>query len=210
MNSPRLFASELITKTMALKRYVVGCFDDEEVLFPAVKRVRNAGYKIHDVYTPFAVHGLDHALGMRETSLHTAGFIYGLIGTTTAVTGMGWVFTVDWPMNIGGKPNFALPAFIPIIFELTVLFSAVGMVMTFCYLCQLAPFVKKHHFHPRATDDLFVMVIECTSNTNVEDLKGFMQKAGAIEVDYQVADPGWWFGRYDKEQNLYAERSSVA
>ena len=195
---------------MALKRYVVACFDDEEVLFPAVKRVRNAGYKIHDVYTPFAVHGLDHALGMRETSLHTAGFIYGLIGTTTALTGMSWVFTQDWPMNIGGKPNFALPAFIPIIFELTVLFSAVGMVMTFCYLCQLAPFVKKHHFHPRATDDLFVMVIECTSKTNVEDLKGFVQNAGAIEVDYQVAEPGWWFGRYDKEQNLYAERSSVA
>jgi hypothetical protein len=210
MNSPKLVVSQLITKTMALKRYVVGCFDDEQVLFPAVKRVRNAGYKIHDVYTPFAVHGLDHALGMRETSLHTAGFIYGLIGTTTAVSGMGWVFTKDWPMNIGGKPNFALPAFIPIIFELTVLFSAVGMVMTFCYLCQLAPFVKKHHFHPRATDDLFVMVIECTSNTNVEDLKGFLQNAGAIEVDYQVAEPGWWFGRYDKEQNLYAERSSVA
>ena len=195
---------------MALKRYVVACFDDEEVLFPAVKRVRNAGYKIHDVYTPFAVHGLDHALGMRETALHTAGFIYGLIGTTTAVTGMGWVFTQDWPMNIGGKPNFALPAFIPIIFELTVLFSAVGMVMTFCYLCQLAPFVKKHHFHPRATDDLFVMVIECTSKTNVEDLKGFVQNAGAIEVDYQVAEPGWWFGRYDKEQKLYAEQTSVA
>lgn len=209
MNSWRLVASQLKTNTMALKRYVVACFDDEEVLFPAVKRVRNAGYKIHDVYTPFAVHGLDHALGMRETSLHTAGFIYGLIGTTTAVTGMGWVFTQDWPMNIGGKPNFALPAFIPIIFELTVLFSAVGMVMTFCYLCQLAPFVKKHHFHPRATDDLFVMAIECTSKTNVEDLKGFVQNAGAIEVDYQVAEPGWWFGRYDKEQNLYAEPSSV-
>ena len=210
MNSRRRVASLLKTKTMALKRYVVACFDDEEVLFPAVKRVRNAGYKIHDVYTPFAVHGLDHALGMRETSLHTAGFIYGLIGTTTALTGMGWVFTQDWPMNIGGKPNFALPAFIPIIFELTVLFSAVGMVMTFCYLCQLAPFVKKHHFHPRATDDLFVMVIECTSKTNVEDLRGFVQNAGAIEVDYQVAEPGWWFGRYDKEQNLYAERTSVA
>jgi hypothetical protein len=147
---------------------------------------------------------------MRETALHTAGFIYGLIGTTTAVTGMGWVFTQDWPMNIGGKPNFALPAFIPIIFELTVLFSAVGMVLTFCYLCQLAPFVKKHHFHPRATDDLFVMVIECTSKTNVEDLKGFVQNAGAIEVDYQVAEPGWWFGRYDKEQKLYAEQTSVA
>ncbi len=190
---------------MAIKRYVVACFDDEEVLFPAVKRVRNAGYRIQDVYTPFAVHGLDHALGMRETSLHTAGFIYGLLGTTTAVSGMGWVFTQDWPMNIGGKPNFALPAFIPIIFELTVLFSAVGMVLTFCYLCQLAPFIKKHHFHPRATDDLFVMVIECTDKTNVEDLKAFMQNAGAIEVDFQVAESDWWFGRYDKEQKLYVE-----
>lgn len=194
---------------MALKRYVVGCFDDEAVLFPAVKRVRNAGYKIQDVYTPFPVHGLDHALGMRETSLHTAGFIYGILGTTTALSGMGWVFSHDWPMNIGGKPNFALPAFIPITFELTVLFSAVGMVMTFCYLCQLAPFVKKHHFHPRATDDLFVMAIECTERTNVDDLKAFLGSAGATEVNYQVAESGWWFGRYDVDQKLYAEESPV-
>jgi hypothetical protein len=194
---------------MALKRYVVACFADEEVLFPAVKRVRNAGYKIQDIYTPFPVHGLDHALGMRETSLHTAGFIYGITGTTTAVTGMSWVFSHDWPMNIGGKPNFALPAFIPIIFELTVLFAAVGMVMTFCYLCQMAPFVKKHHFHPRATDDLFVMAIECTERTNVNDLKAFVQSAGAVEVDYQLAESGWWFGRYDVDQKLYAEESPV-
>jgi hypothetical protein len=179
------------------------------VLFPAVKKVRNAGYKIHDVYTPFPVHGLDHALGIRETSLHTAGFIYGITGTTTALTCMGWIFTRDWPLNIGGKPHFPLPAFIPIIFELTVLMSAVGMFLTFCYLCQIAPFVKKHHFHPRATDDLFVMVIECTPKTNVEDLKGFLQNAGAVEIDYQVAEAGWWLGRYDKEQNLYADESAA-
>lgn len=194
---------------MALKRFVVACFNDEAVLFPAVKKVRNAGYKIQDVYTPFAVHGLDHALGMRETSLHTAGFIYGITGTTTALTCMSWIFTRDWPLNIGGKPNLPLPAFIPITFELTVLFASIGMVMTFCYLCQLAPFVKRHHFHPRATDDYFVMAIECTDKTNVDDLKGFLQSAGAIEVDYQVAETGWWFGRYDKEQKLYAERPAI-
>ena len=194
---------------MALKRFVVGCFDDEEVLFPAVKKVRNAGYKIHDIYTPFPVHGLDHAMGLRETSLHTAGFIYGITGTTTALTSMGWIFTKDWPMNIGGKPNFPLPAFIPITFELTVLFAAVGMVLTFLYICQLGPFVKKHHFHPRATDDLFVMVIECNERTNVDDLKGFLQSAGAVEVDYQVAESGWWLGRYDQEQQLYAEEPAV-
>lgn len=187
---------------MAKKKFVVGCFDNEEILFPAVKKVRTAGYKIHDVYTPFPVHGLDHAMGVRETSLHTAGFIYGITGTATALGCMGWIFTSDWPINIGGKPHFALPAFIPITFELTVLFSAVGMVLTFCYLCQLMPFVKKHHFHLRATDDLFVMAIECTAKTNVEDLKGFLTNSGAVEVNVQEAEPGWWFGRYDKDQQL--------
>ncbi|TDH24025.1 DUF3341 domain-containing protein [Segetibacter sp. 3557_3] len=194
---------------MARKKFVVGSFDDEEVLFPAVKKMRNAGYKIHDVYTPFPVHGLDHAIGQRETSLHTAGFIYGATGTITALSCMSWIFTADWPLNIGGKPHLPLPAFIPIIFETTVLFSAVGMVLTFCYLCQLAPFVKKHHFHPRATDDLFVMVIECTSKTNVEDLKGFMASTGAVEVNEQNVEAGWWLGRYDKDQKLYADESAA-
>jgi hypothetical protein len=192
---------------MAVKKFVVGCFDDENVLFPAVSKVRKSGYKIHDVYTPYPVHGLDKAMGLRETSLHTAGFIYGLTGTTTAVTFMSWVFTKDWPVNIGGKPHFALPAWIPIIFELTVLMAAVGMVMTFCYICQLAPFIKKHHFHLRATDDLFVMVIECTEKTNEDELKNFMAAAGAKEINVQVAETDWWIGRYDKEQQLYKEPS---
>ena len=107
-----------------MKKFVVGSFDDENVLFPAVKNVRKAGYKIHDVYTPFPVHGLDHAMGLRDTSLHTAGFIYAITGTTTALSFIGWVFTRDWPMNIGGKPHFSLPAWIPITFEATVLFSS--------------------------------------------------------------------------------------
>jgi len=187
---------------MAKKTFVVACFNDEEVLFPAVKKVRTAGYKIHDVYTPYAVHGLDHALGLRETSLHTAGFIYGISGTATALGFISWIFTSDWPLNIGGKPHFSLPAWIPIIFETTVLFSAVGMTITFCYLCQMAPFLKKHHFHPRATDDLFVMAIECTPKTNIEELKNFMSNTGAIEIDVQHAETRWWLGTYDKEQKL--------
>ncbi|MEX6689045.1 DUF3341 domain-containing protein [Danxiaibacter flavus] len=195
---------------MAKKTFVVGCFDDEEVLFPAVKKTRLAGYKIHDIYTPFPVHGLDHAMGLRETSLHTAGFIYALCGTSTALGSISWILTKDWPLNFGGKPHFALPAWIPITFELTVLFSAVGMVLSFCYLCQMAPFVKKHHFHERATDDLFVMVIETTGKTNIDELKGFLSNNGAKEVNVQVAEPGWWLGRYDKDQELIREQVEVA
>jgi hypothetical protein len=190
---------------MAFKKFVVGSFDDEKVLFPAVKNVRRAGYKIHDVYTPFPIHGLDHAMGLRETSLHTAGFIYGITGTTTALSCISWILVKDWPLNIGGKPHFALPAWIPITFELTVLFAAVGMVLTFCYLCQLAPFVKKHVFHPRSTDDLFTMVIECTDKTSETEVSAFLEKAGAKEVNVQKAEAGWWIGTYDKEQKLYSE-----
>jgi hypothetical protein len=195
---------------MAKKKFTVGCFDEEETLFAAVKKVRTAGYKIHDVYTPYPVHGLDKALGLRETSLHTAGFIYGITGTTTAISSISWIFTKDWPLNIGGKPHFALPAWVPIMFELTVLFAAVGMVLTFCYLCQLAPFVKKHHFHARATDDLFVMVIECSDKTNTDDLKAFLSNAGAVETDVQVAEDGWWLGRYDKDEMMFENKTVAA
>ncbi len=188
---------------MGTKKFVVATFDDEKVLFPAVKNVRKSGLKIHDVYTPFAVHGLDHALGLRDTSLHTAGFIYGISGTTTALSFMSWVFTKDWPLNFGGKPHFSLPALIPITFELTVLFAAVGMVFTFCYICQLAPFVKKHIFHNRATDDLFVMAIECNNRTNVEEVIAKAKGLGALEVNVQEAETGWWMGRYDKKETLY-------
>lgn len=183
---------------MAIKRFVVGSYDDEAVLFPAVKKVRTAGYKMYDVFTPMPIHGLDVAMGLRDTSLHTAGFLYGLSGTITALGGISYALVYDWPLNFGGKPHFALPAWIPIIFELTVLFSAVGMVLTFCYLCQMAPFVRKHHFNLRSTDDQFTMVIECTDKTNVEDLQGFLKSTGAFDVHVQDAETGWWLGTYSK------------
>ena len=109
-------------------------------------------------------------------------------------------------MNIGGKPHFALPAWIPITFELTVLIAAVGMVLTFCYLCQLAPFIKKHHFHPRATDDLFVMVIECTEKTNEEEVKNFLASAGAKEINVQVAETAGGSADMTENRNLYKEQ----
>lgn len=191
---------------MAVKKFVVGNFYDEQVLFPAVKQVRKAGYKIHDVYTPFPIHGLDAYMGLRDTSLHTAGFIFGITGTTVAFSFITWVFTTDWPMNIGGKPFFSLPAWIPIMFELTVLFSAVGMVLTFCYLCQLAPFVKKDHFSLRATDDTFVMAIECSDRTNDTEVSNFLEKIGAQDITVQYRETRWWLGRYDTDTIPFKER----
>ena len=183
---------------MSIKRFVVGSFSDEAVLFPAVKKLRMGGYKIYDVYTPMPIHGLDLAMGLRETSLHTAGFIYAITGTTTALSGIGYTLVYDWPLNFGGKPHFALPAWIPVTFELTVLFASVGMVLTFCYLCQMAPFVRKHHFNLRSTDDQFTMVIECTAKTNVAEAEAFLKSTGAFDVHVQNAETGWWLGTYSK------------
>lgn len=191
---------------MALKKFVVGVFDEEGNLFNAVRKVRKSGYRLHDVYTPFPLHGLDREMGLRDTSIHTAGFIYGITGLSIAFGFMTWVFTRDWPLNIGGKPHFALPAWVPIMFEFTVLLSAVGMVLTFCYVCQLAPFVRKHHFHPRATDDKFVMVLDISSSNNESEVSDFLSDLGASETNVQVAETGWWLGRYDKEQRLGASR----
>jgi hypothetical protein len=195
---------------MAIKKFVVGCFDDEAVLFPAVKKVRRAGYKIHEVYTPFPIHGLDKAMGLKDTDLDTAGFIYGITGTATALGFISWIFTSDWPLNIGGKPHFSLPAWIPITFELTVLFSAVGMTLTFCYLCQMAPFVKKDHFNLRSTDDLFVMAIEITEKTNEAEAVAFLQSAGAKDVKVDRKETKWWLGRYDKETKMFGMKEPEA
>lgn len=185
---------------MAIKKFAVACYDTEEVLFPAVEKVRHSGYKLHDVYTPFPVHGLDVAMGLKETDLHVAGFIFGLTGTSTAVGFMSWIFTSDWPTNFGGKPNWSLPAFIPITFELTVMFAAVGMVLTYCYLNQIMPGVKKHVFHPRQSDDLFVLVLELNEHTSEEEAVAFLNSTGSIETNVQIAEEGWWYGRWDKEE----------
>ena len=194
---------------MSVKKFVVGIFTDEQVLFPAVTKVRLAGYKIHDVYTPMPIHGLDDALGLRQTSLHTAGFIYGITGTATALSGIGWVFNSDWPQNYDGKSHFDLPAWIPITFELTVLFSAVGMFLTFCYLCQIAPFVRKHHFNLRSTDDQFTMVIECTEKSNEAEITAFLNSVGATGINTQVAEDGWWMGRYDIDKTPFEHKGTA-
>jgi hypothetical protein len=84
------------------------------------------------------------------------------------------------------------------------------MVITFCYLCQLAPFVRKHHFHLRSTDDLFVMVIETTAKSNDGEISTFLSGAGAQQVNVQNAETGWWLGRYDKERKLYKDETVSA
>ena len=80
------------------------------------------------------------------------------------------------------------------------------MVLTFCYLCQLAPFVKKDHFNPRSTDDTFVMALECTDKTSESDAIKFLMDAGATDVQVQFKETGWWLGRYDKDTMRFEKK----
>ena len=170
------------------KEVLFGLYDDEEILLNAVDKANEEHLDIMDVQTPFPVHGLDPKLGLSESRLHIAGFIYGAIGTLTAFLFMTWVFTRDWPIIFGGKPYFSAPAFIPITFEVTVLFASVGMVITFYTICGLWPGVQNPHLDDRITDDKFCLAFD-VSNTDddaKENLKRFFSTTGASEVNSKM------------------------
>ncbi len=172
------------------KNFVVGIFDDEDVLLGAVKKIRDAGVKIHEVYTPFPIHGLDTALGYKMSRLPIAAFMFGMTGTTLALTMMFWMLGVDWPMIIGGKNFTSLPPFIPVTFELTVLLAALGMVGTFMIVSDLKPYKKPRLFDIRTTDDKHVMAIDLAKNTSFskDQLNGILSEAGAEEVNEKNFD----------------------
>lgn len=166
------------------KHFVLGIYDDEDVLLSAVTRVREKGVKIHEVYTPFPVHGLDEVLGYKRTRLPIAAFLFGLLGTTLALVMQIWMLGYDWPMIIGGKDYVALPAFIPVTFELTVLLSALGMVATFMVVSDLKPYKKTRLMDIRITDDKHVMAIDLAKNTLTKDqIREIVDGSGATEVN---------------------------
>lgn len=155
---------------MTNDKYILGLFDHEDNLINAIRAFKEKGIKITNTLTPFPVHGLENELGLKETRLHTAGFLFGITGMVFALFIMGWVTTSNYPVNIGGKPYFALPAFIPIIFELTVLFAAVGMVMVYMKRNNLSPGHIPRIYDNRITDDRFVLLFEVNDNTTQNDI----------------------------------------
>ena len=160
-------------------------YTDDDILLQAVKRLREERYYIEEVFTPFPVHGLDKAMGLADTRIAITSFIYGLIGLTVSIVMMNYIMIEDWPQDIGGKPSFSyienMPAFVPVMFELTVFFAAHLMVITFYMRSRLWPFKKAENPDLRTTDDHFLMVID-TGNNDVEKVSKFLTDTGAIEI----------------------------
>lgn len=159
-------------------------YNDDDVLMDAVKTTRAAHHHIEEVYTPFPVHGLDKAMGLKPTRLAICAFIYGLCGLSFATFMMNYIMIQDWPQDIGGKPSFSyiqnMPSFVPIMFELTVFFAAHLMVITFFLRSRLWPFKKAENPDVRTTDDHFLM--EVALHGNEEEAVAFFKNTGAVEV----------------------------
>lgn len=167
------------------KHFVVGVFDDEDILLSGIKKVRGNGVKIHEVYSPFPVHGIDDALGIKRTRLPIAAFLFGMTGTSLALIMQIWMLGYDWPMIIGGKNFASLPPFIPVTFELTVLLAALGMVATFMIVSDLKPYKWPRQFDVRSTDDKHVMAIDLALNAgkSKDELARILKESGASEVN---------------------------
>jgi hypothetical protein len=172
------------------KHFVVGIFDDEDVLLQGIKKVRNSGVKIQEVYSPFPVHGIDDALGYKKSRLPIAAFMFGMTGTGLALLMQIWMLGYDWPMIIGGKNFASLPPFIPVTFELTVLLSALGMVGTFMIVSDMKPYKWPRQFDIRSTDDKHVMAIDLASNggKSKDELSRILKDSGASEVNEKSFD----------------------
>lgn len=167
---------------------IYALYNDDHVVYEGAKKLVNKGVKIKDVFSPFPIHGIDPIIGVRKTRLAICAFIYGLTGMSLAILGMWYFMIEDWPMNIGGKPNFTLlqnlPAFVPVIFEITVLCTAHGMILTYFIRNETLPGMKAKNPDPRTTDDMFAVEIELDYQPlTEEELVAYLKETGAVEIN---------------------------
>ena len=170
---------------MSSSKVIHAFYNDDEVVLDAVKKVKAENHHIEEVFCPFPVHGLDKAMGLAPTKIAITAFIYGVIGLGMSIWLTYYTMIADWPQDIGGKPSFSwaenMPAFVPIMFELTVFFAAHLMVITFYMRSRIWPFKKAENPDPRTTDDHFLMEIEL--HDNEEELTALLNETGAVEIN---------------------------
>jgi len=169
---------------MSSTKYILGLFDDPDEMMHGIDILQKNSVPIYDVFTPMPIHGIERKLGIKDSRLGYAAFMFGCLGGTTIFAMASYMLAIDWPINIGGKPAFSVPDFIPITFEWTVLFTAFGMVATFFYATHLFPGRTPRVMDLRATDDRFVIAIDAKGNTPHEDITNLLKQAGAVEVKH--------------------------
>lgn len=141
------------------RSFLVATFSDAEALMKAVRALTEEDFRIYDVYAPYPIHGLDHAMGIRRTRLPWVTFLVGCFALTLALTFQFYTTVLDWPLNVGGKPDNSTLAFIPICFELTVLLSGLATVAALFLRARLYPGKKELLLAEGVTNDTFALVL---------------------------------------------------
>lgn len=161
---------------------LAGLFLDERKCLAAAHKCRSLGLTKFDAITPFPVHGMEEAVGVKRSPIPYVTFVGALVGASTALAITIWTSAYDWPINVGGKPLISLPAFIPIVFELTVLFAALSSVVAFGYFCSV-PRIDPPGIDPDLTSHKFaVFVPENDTGYDEAKLSQMFKDLGATEV----------------------------
>lgn len=171
------------------KRLLIGTFADEHDILSATNESREKGYKIVDVYTPYAVHGMDRAMGLRSTRLAWLTFFLGVLGAVAKLWYQIWISATSWPVNVGGKPLKSIPAFVPVTFEIMVLFAGVGSVIGFLIYRRLYPGKKPNVLYEGVTNDRFVLVLEESDAAfDPKEVTRMFAKYRAVHSEERVAE----------------------
>ena len=172
---------------MSTTKIIYGIYADDD-LMSGVRAFNDKGISINEVYTPFPVHGLDVALGLKKTRISDAAFIYAVYGVLVGSLVTWYTMNHDWPQNIGGKPAFDwwhnMPAFVVPMFELMVFCAAHMMSLTFLARNKMYPGAKPQNPDPRTTDDKFMM--EFISD-DVDSIKQVLIDTGVEEITVKDA-----------------------
>jgi ActD protein len=165
---------------------VIGEFEKPEQLVHAAAKIREAGYRYYESYTPFPVEGLPEAMGMRRNMVPLITLIGGLVGGLGGFGFQYWANVYSYPMNIAGRPLNSWPAFIPVTFELTILCASLSAVFGMLALNGLPqphhPIFNAHRFSHASADRFFVCIQARDKKFHLADAARFLQGLGARHV----------------------------
>jgi hypothetical protein len=168
---------------MSSRNNILISFNDEVPLLQAVRILRDSKEIITDVLSPFPVHGLDEVLSIKRSRIPVGGFIFGALGAILAFGFQAWVFTVSYPLIIGGKPFFSVPTFIPITFEVTVLFAGLSMVAALLIRSKLKPDIRFKPVDDGITDDRFVILVDTNDDeTTLKRVTSLLSGIQTLEI----------------------------
>lgn len=180
--------SRLSRKNYASRRVLTAVFEREEDLLGAVKASRAEGLCVADAFSPYPVHGLDEAMGLKPSRIPIVCLVAGLVGLAVGLTLQVWTSAFSWPLNVGGKPLNSMPAFVPVAFELVILFAGLASVAAFLLRggrSGLAPAVAE-----RLADDRFALVIlaEGAAYDGAAIGRRLSEEHGAVEVTERLEE----------------------